>query len=155
MSNVELPTIKRTPLSIAAGLAGGLFFSLFYEGLQFFHFIDQKTLMPSWSFLAPGWQKGFIHHFLWIGMICIISIVWALLYQWIVKWSDSMWPGIIINLILFAIIFGLFGWVFDLGPKITELKHHATISIACLFILHGAFVGYSISYDEPYDSKDE
>lgn len=154
MSDVELPTIKRTPLTIIIGLVGGLLFCAIYEVFQFFHFIEKTTLMPSWSFLAPSWKEGFIPHIIWWGMICILSIIWGLLYQLTVKWSETMWPGIIINSILFVVIFGVFGWWLDLGPNVKELKHHAIVSIACLFVLHGAFVGISISYDEPYESEE-
>ncbi|MDG5470776.1 YqhR family membrane protein [Jeotgalibacillus sp. ET6] len=155
MSNVELPTIKRTPLTIAIGLTGGLFFSLFYEGFLFFHFIPKNSLMPTWEFLAPAWQEGIVPHILWWVMICILSIIWALLYQWTIKKSDTMWPGIFINVILFAVIFLFFGWWMDMGPDVTDLKHHSIISFCCLFILHGAFVGFSISYDEPYTEEED
>ncbi|PPA71384.1 YqhR family membrane protein [Jeotgalibacillus proteolyticus] len=155
MSTIETPTIKRTPLTLIIGLTGGILFCLVYEAFQFFNFIEKKTLMPSWSFLAPSWQKGIVAHVIWWGLICLISVIWALLYQLMIKKSDTMWPGIFINIVILAVIFGVFGWWLEMGPDITKLKHHASISIACLFILHGAFVGLSISYDEPYDPESD
>ncbi|KIL44371.1 YqhR family membrane protein [Jeotgalibacillus soli] len=150
MQNIELPTIKKTSLSVVTGFVGGVFFCAFYELFALFNFIKRSTLMPDWPFLTASWQGGFVAHAIWWGMISAISILWAIIYQYLVKKAETMWAGIWINVFLFVVIFILLGWALDTGPSLIDIKRRAAIAIACLFVLHGAFVGYSISYDEPY-----
>jgi hypothetical protein len=58
-----------------------------------------------------------------------------------------MWMGVIFGIVLWGIIFFVLEPLFPNIPAFGDLEINTLVSTACLFILYGTFIGYSISYD--------
>lgn len=140
---------------IMIGFFGGLIWSI----LGYLAYMINFTKVGPALILAPWalgkWKDKTLGQFIGIVAICIVSILLALLYKYVLGKIKSLWIGIGFGLILWVIIFYILQpWIPGLG-HVTQLGKNTISTTACLFSLYGLFVGYSISFDmESYSNAD-
>ncbi|MFB1080695.1 YqhR family membrane protein [Jeotgalibacillus sp. JSM ZJ347] len=149
---MEFPTIKRFPLAIYTSIAGAVVFYCIYRAYVFFHFIEKDLLKPGFSFIAAEFQKGWISELLFITMLTVCSLIWALIYYVLLKARHTVYPGIFMGLLMLEVLL-LLGWLYDWRMDPSSLQTKTIVSLHSLCILYGLFTGYSISYEEPYKTK--
>jgi uncharacterized membrane protein YagU involved in acid resistance len=76
----------------------------------------------------------------------------AFIYYLILRKWYTIWAGVIFGLILWGVIFFVLDPLFPNIPPFTDLELDTLISTACLFVLYGTFIGYSIAFDY-HDTK--
>lgn len=142
----------------------GLFAGLIWGGLKiiehYFHFTS----------LSPGFllEPFFLHSFLssrpgyllgW-GAFIVMSVAAALLYALILAKARGSWFGLFYGGAWWAAIFMFIGPVTGMMPWMIRMDLNTILTDACLFLIWGLFIGYSISFEftdersrEPYRKK--
>ncbi|MFC7394247.1 YqhR family membrane protein [Scopulibacillus cellulosilyticus] len=129
------------------GFFGGLIWSLIGYLAYLINFSKVGPSLILAPFAIGKWKNKVGGQFLGIFIICIISILIALLYKYALGKIKSMWVGIIFGLILWVIIFYVLQpWIPGLDP-VSKLGKNTISTTLCLYALYGLFVGYSISFD--------
>jgi hypothetical protein len=134
--------------SLLTGFIGGILASLLGLFMYYFNFMEvsaKSFLLRSWT--TAGWTDTWLGELLTILLIGILSIGVALVYYGIFKKIYSLWMGVVYGLILWGIVFFVLQPIFSNVPSIGEMEVQTIISTACLYILYGTFIGYSISFD--------
>ena len=139
--------------SLLTGFIGGIFWSAVGVVMYYFNFteITPKTfIFRSWK--TSGWTEGWLGDVVSIFVLGIISILIAFIYYGLLKKVNSMWMGVIYGIIIWVIFFMFIQQMFPNAKQFIDLSKDTIISTLSLFILYGAFIGYSISYDY-YDTQ--
>jgi uncharacterized membrane protein YagU involved in acid resistance len=109
----------------------------------------KKSFLASWQ----GYMLG------WVVFICF-SIVASLLYAWLLVKVVGPWMGLGYGFTWWAAIFLLIGPVTGMMNWIAYLDWNTILSEACLFLLWGLFIGYSIGFEfnnerarEPFEKR--
>lgn len=129
------------------GLFGGAFWASIALICQLINF---STVGPSLLF-APFFPRRvnqrILTQIIAIALICLISVVIALLFQLTLSRFKTIWTGIGYGALLWAAVFiGLQHWLPGL-PLFFRLGWNTLTTTSCLFILYGLFIGYSIAFD--------
>lgn len=146
--NIQQNNRKR-PLSFTTkcvwiGFWGGLIVSTFgYFGylLNFTSFGPALVLSPLSSDTAPSGQIAGIF------IISVLSIFVALVYKWVLAKLYSMWIGVLYGAAIWCIIFFLARPIFPHLKPVGEWDENTFVTIVCLYILYGLFIGYSICFE--------
>ncbi len=86
-------------------------------------------------------------HVIGILVLSLLSILIAWVYHALFRKINTVWAGLWFGLALWVVIF------FALHPLVPgvgsfrQLDWNTNITILCLFLIYGLFVGYSISYE--------
>lgn len=142
----------------------GFFAGFIWGGLKmiehYFHFTS----------LSPGFllEPFFLHSFLsaWPGYLLgwvaftAMSIVAALLYGLLLAKAKGAWFGLAYGAAWWAVIYLGVGPLSGMMPWINRMDLNTISTDACLFLMWGIFIGYSISFEftdersrEPYGEK--
>ncbi|MFQ3542805.1 YqhR family membrane protein [Halobacillus rhizosphaerae] len=128
---------------VAGSLWGGLGVVAYY-----FHFTEVSAASFVFrSFWQTEWTGSLLGEVLAVLVVAILSIVTALLYYMLFKSKNGMWPGVILAAVLFLLIFVVLDPLFPAIPSLTKLSSDTLVTTACLYLLYGVFIGYSISYE--------
>ncbi len=141
-------TMSFTTLVVLTGFIGGVFWcGLGYLAYVFnLNEVRPNVILESW--IIGSWKEGLLGNFLSIGLIGLVSILAAFIYYFTLRKYQSPLVGMIYGVILFLFVFTVLNPIFpEMGP-LKELSRDTIITIVCLFILYGLFVGYTISYEE-------
>ncbi|WP_042355083.1 YqhR family membrane protein [Bacillus rubiinfantis] len=133
------------------GLFGGVFWGTMGYLAYFLHFIDIRPNVILLPLALGNWKYGWIGTIVSIIIIGIISIGVAFIYSALLKRFNGLWFGIGYGIVLFAIVFVLLHPLFPDIKPLFELKRDTFITMMCLYMLYGLFIGYSISYE--YQNK--
>ncbi|WP_202076671.1 YqhR family membrane protein [Caldalkalibacillus salinus] len=144
---------RETPMRqyiLSTGFFGGLFASLLAYFAHFMNFIP----------FGPGiiWQnthlymfypslKGPWGHLLGMVSVSVISIGVAYAYYYMCRRFNTIWLGIGLGLVVWAIIFLGLNQLIPGTESVRELGWTTNITYVCIFVFYGLFVGYSISYE--------
>jgi uncharacterized membrane protein YagU involved in acid resistance len=90
-----------------------------------------------------GRYQGHLLSILWLG---VLSIPLSFVYYVLFKRFTNVWVGIGFGFALWGFIFLVLNPLFQL-QTIIELGWDSNITLICIFVLYGLFVGYSISYE--------
>src|SRR5690625_1548407 len=134
--------------TLLTGFVGGLIWSTLAVIMYYFNFAEvdpKKFILRPWKDIE--WTNGWLGDLVTISILSTLSIVVALIYYFLFKKILSIWMGVIYGVTLWLIIFFLIQPLFPNTKQLLELNMDTIVSTICLFILYGAFVGYSISYD--------
>ncbi|WP_424766180.1 YqhR family membrane protein [Paenibacillus sp. sgz302251] len=137
------PWMYSIHIGFFAGIIWGTVRWLFYQ-MKF------TTELPGFA-ADPFFQESFLKTFwgviIGIASFAILSIVAALLYKMVPWHMRGPWPGILYGLVWWAIIFvGLGPWI-GMTERITKAGWNTLYTELCVFLLWGAFIGYSITFE--------
>lgn len=129
----------------------GLFGGILWSGLGYLAYVFNFTEIRPNIVLEPwalgDWKKQWLGTVISIVAIGVLSIGVALIYYATLKKFKSILVGIGLGIGLFLLVFLVLNPLFPGMEPFLELKRNTIITSACLFILYGVFVGYSISYE--------
>ncbi|MBM7646335.1 tetrahydromethanopterin S-methyltransferase subunit B [Scopulibacillus daqui] len=129
------------------GFFGGLIWSLIGYLAYLIHFSKVGPSLILAPFVLGKWKNKIGGQFLGILIICIVSILIALLYKYALGKIKSMWVGIIFGLMLWVIVFYVLQPLIPGLDPVSKLGKNTNSISLCLYALYGLFVGYSISFD--------
>ncbi|WP_108670828.1 YqhR family membrane protein [Peribacillus acanthi] len=134
--------------AILIGFFGGLLFSAIGQFTYYFNFseLGPKIIVPSWvsENISKGWVSALVS-FLIIG---VISIIVALVYYVTLRKVNTIFAGVGFGVAIWAVVFFAINPFLDKMDKVGKMETNTLITTFCLYLLYGAFIGYSISYDE-------
>lgn len=143
----------RIKSALLIGAAGGAFWSLLGYVFYFMNFSKIGPAIVVRPLFATEMADKPIAHFAGIVVFTALSIVFALLY--VARFSKyyTPWIGVAGG----ALLFGLFYYAVNPLLRLTSQPLHQMgmntfTTQLCLFILHGLFVGFSLSAE--YSSKE-
>jgi hypothetical protein len=133
---------------IATGFAGGILWSSIAYICYMFSFtkLEPNIILEPWA--VGNWKET------WLGIVIsilaygIISIGVALVFYAALRKLQSMWVGAAYGIALMLFVFLVLNPLFPSMKGITETDYTTLITEACIYILYGVFIGYSISYEE-------
>ncbi|MTH52369.1 hypothetical protein GKZ89_03045 [Bacillus mangrovi] len=129
------------------GFAGGLFWSAMGFIAFYFKLTEISPNMILQPVSAGGWKDGMWGSAASLLIISFLSIGAAFVYYALLKKFHSIWAGILYGIGLWAAVFFLAVPLFPVLKSAAELSSDTTVTVLCLYILYGTFIGYSISYD--------
>lgn len=140
------------PLSLTAttaitGFVGGLFWGAIALFAHFFKFseISPNTVLEPWT--VGAWKSGWLGIVISLLLLGILGIGAAFLYYFTLKQFNNIWTGLLYGAILFVIVFYVLNPLFPSLNHVSELKFNTIVTMICIYLLFGLFVGYSISYE--------
>jgi uncharacterized membrane protein YagU involved in acid resistance len=144
---------REEPLSLLTramitGFIGGLIASITGLIMYYFNFTEISPVsfvLKSW--IHASWTDGWLGAVITIIIMGLLSMIIAFIYYIALKKMYTMWVGVIFGVVLWGIIFFVLHPLFPNIPAFTELEINTLVSTACLFIIYGTFIGYSIAYD--------
>lgn len=132
----------------ATGFAGGLLWSALGAGAYYFHFSEVSAASFIFrSFWQTDWTGTWLAEVLSVLIVALLSIGTAFVYYFTLRSRKGIWPGAVFGLLLWGVVYFVLTPVFPAIPGFMELSSDTWVTTACLFILYGVFVGYSISYE--------
>lgn len=153
MSKQEKEKHKRRYL-YSIGFFGGLFASMIAYVVHFLNFIPFGPavilqMLPLYT--VTPWMRGPAGHFIGMLVISFFSIGFAFLYYVLLRKLETAWVGIGYGLALWVILFLGLNQVIPGVKTVGALGLNTNITLICIFIIYGLFVGYSISYEYKED----
>ncbi|WP_210365900.1 YqhR family membrane protein [Bacillus sp. REN3] len=135
-------------LTVITGLFGGIFWSSLGYLAYLFNFteVSPNVILEPWA--LGDWKKQWLGTVISIAAIGLFSIGAALIYYAALRKVNSIWAGAAYGLVLFFLVFYVLNPIFPGIKPFWELSKNTLITSACLYLLYGVFVGYSISYEE-------
>ncbi|MGX1192943.1 YqhR family membrane protein [Metabacillus sp. SLBN-84] len=140
-----LPFIARAMIT---GFAGGIFWSLIGYLAYVLNMTEISPNMLLQPFLLGDWKNGTIGNFAGVLVIGFLSVGTALVYYLVLKRFSSIFVGMIYGAALWALVFFLLNPIFPNVKTVFELERLTTVTMICLYILYGVFIGYSISFEQ-------
>ncbi|WP_034741837.1 YqhR family membrane protein [Halalkalibacter wakoensis] len=129
------------------GLFGGLIWSLIGYFAFYFHFIRVGPALALMPFVLGDWKDTYIGQLVGVAVISVLSIGVAFLYKLVLQKINKLWAGIGFGLVLWVLVFYVLNPIFPGLKSVTNLDLNSIITSICLYVLYGAFIGYSISYE--------
>ncbi|MBM7552322.1 YqhR family membrane protein [Thalassobacillus pellis] len=134
--------------ALFTGFVGGVLWSTFGAVAYYFNFTEVSAASFLFrSFWQTEWTSSLLGEVLAIFGVGIISIGVALLYFSLFKKMNGLMPAVLFGVVLWGLVFYLLNPIFPAVPFLTDLSSDTIVTTICLFVLYGAFVGYSISYE--------
>ncbi|WP_421379535.1 YqhR family membrane protein [Bacillus salacetis] len=133
---------------IATGFTGGILWSGIAYICYMFSFtkLEPNIILEPWA--VGDWKET------WLGIVIsilaygLVSIGVALVYYALLRKLKSMWVGAGYGIALMLIVFVVLNPLFPSMKGLGDTDYITLITEACLYILYGVFIGYSISYEE-------
>jgi hypothetical protein len=132
---------------ISIGFIGGVFWSSLAYLASILNFTEISPNLMLQPFVLGDWKEGTLGNIISIVLIGVISIGVALAYYAILRRFNSMWVGIAYGVALWGVVFFLLNPIFPNLQSVFDLPRGTIVTTVCFYILYGAFVGYSISFD--------
>lgn len=144
---------KEKPMSFIAlviwtGMVGGIFWSSMGYLAYVFNFIEfsPRIILEPWA--IGGWKNSWLGTVISIVAIGFISTIVAFAYYLILRKFKTIYIGMGFGIALFVCVYVILNPLFPGMAPFLELKRDTIITSACLYVLYGVFVGYTISYEE-------
>jgi len=138
--------------SLFTGFVGGVLFSFLGLVLYYFNFLEispKAILVRSW--LRYAWAGKWPGDLLSLLIAGILSVAAAFIYFVLFRKIISLWIGVMYGFLLWILVFLLITPLLYNIPALRELSVDTIVTSICLYLLYGAFVGFSIAYDH-YDT---
>ncbi|MBB5173088.1 YqhR family membrane protein [Texcoconibacillus texcoconensis] len=136
------------------GMFGGLIWGIVGYVAFILNFIRVGPAMALMPWALGPWKETWIGQIVGILVISLISIGVAFLYRLLFVKINSIWPGLLFGAGLWIIVFGLLNPMFPGLKSLFNLDINTIITSACIYVVYGLFIGYSISY-EYQEQQDE
>lgn len=130
------------------GLFGGVFWSFLGYLCYLFNFSEVPPNIIFDPIAVGDWKEGVLSQYIAIFILGLVSILAAFAYYATLKKFDKLWIGILFGAILWGIVFVVLNPVFSNIEPLRKLDLNTFVTTVCLYILYGAFIGYSISFEE-------
>jgi len=145
--NQQAKSLSLTATTAITGFIGGLFWGAIALFAHFFKFseISPNTVLEMWA--VGDWRTGWIGVVVSLLILGILGIGAAFLYYFTLKNMLNIWSGLLYGAILFVLVFFVLNPLFPSLNHISELKFNTIVTMICIYLLFGLFVGYSISYE--------
>ncbi|MGF2617042.1 hypothetical protein FZC84_04215 [Rossellomorea vietnamensis] len=133
---------------VTTGFAGGILWSLISYICYMFSFtkLEPNIILEPWA--AGNWKDSWLGIVISIMAYGLISIGAALVYYATLRKLTSMWVGAGYGIALMLAVFLVLNPLFPSMKALTDTDYNTLITAACIYILYGVFIGYSISYEE-------
>ncbi|MFA1821563.1 YqhR family membrane protein [Virgibacillus oceani] len=139
--------------AMITGFVGGLIASITGLIIYYFNFTEvSPTSFVLKSWVNATWVESWLGTLITVIMMGLLSMIIAFIYYITLKKLYTMWIGVTFGIVLWGIIFFVLHPLFPNIPAFVDLEINTLVSTACLFILYGTFIGYSIAYDY-HDTK--
>jgi hypothetical protein len=129
------------------GLFGGIIWSLVGYFAFYFNFIRVGPALALMPFVVGDWKDTYIGQLVGVAVIAVLSIGLAFLYKILLQKIYKLWVGIGFGLVLWLLVFYVLNPFFPGLKSVQNLDKNTIITSICLYVLYGAFIGYSISYE--------
>jgi hypothetical protein len=129
------------------GLFGGIIWSLVGYFAFYFNFIRVGPALALMPFVVGDWKDTYIGQLVGVAVIAVLSIGLAFLYKLLLQKIYKLWVGIGFGLVLWLLVFYVLNPFFPGLKSVQNLDKNTIITSICLYVLYGAFIGYSISYE--------
>ncbi|PLR99907.1 YqhR family membrane protein [Bacillus sp. T33-2] len=133
---------------IWTGFFGGIFWSALGYLCYLLNFtnVSPNVILEPWA--LGDWKREWLGIVISILAIGVLSIGAALLYYFLLRKIKSMWAGACYGIALFLLVYIVLNPIFPGIHPFWDLSRNTLVASACLYVLYGVFVGYSISYEE-------
>ena len=131
---------------IIVGMVGGIVSLFLFTFCFYFNFI---TINPKFvlRYFSDGLRSFWVDILLLIVIFMLFSVVVSLIYSLLFRKKNEYYWGLIYGVLMFLLVFGLVHPLFFQETLIINEKVSTFITMFCLFLLYGVFIGYSISYE--------
>ncbi|MGL4521189.1 MAG: YqhR family membrane protein [Bacilli bacterium] len=133
-------------------LVGGFVIWLLMLLLFLLQFIEFGPNLFLYAIPIGEWRYGFWGEIASLPLLMLCSMGLTFLYYMMFKTINSMWVGVLYGLVLFGLLYFFYFPIVEGGSLRFEREYSNYINMACVFLVYGLFIGYSISY-EIFDSK--
>lgn len=129
----------------------GFFAGLIWGGFkQLFYFLEFTKAPP--AFMLEPWLKaefirGAAGQWTGLGVFILFSLAAACLYGLMLSRVRGPWPGIAYGFAWWIALFVAIGPYAGMTPKLGKLDMNSMLTEACIFVLWGVFIGYSIALE--------
>lgn len=153
VKKTKQPKNKKQTIGKSVGRASviGLFAGFFWGSIalvcQLIHFSKVGPALVFSPFIPRRINQRILTQFIAIAVICLLSVIVALLFQFTLSRFKTIWTGLGYGAVLWAAVFiGFRYWLPGL-PLFFRLGWNTFWTTFCLFLLYGLFIGYSIAFD--------
>jgi hypothetical protein len=145
--------LKRNPLAFSAMV--GFFAGIWFGAVRSLAYALHFTKVPP-AFLADPWLPrrqlaGMFWGWAGYGLFILMSVLAALLYWMVLGRLRGPWPGLLFGAAWWLLLFAGGPWIGLVVPP-NRLGWNSLCTEACLYVLWGLFIGYSIAF-EFHDEK--
>lgn len=128
-------------------VVGGFFWGSIWLLCYFLHFTKVSPMILLSFVKKAKWVQTWQGMIVSILIFMAVSIVIGFIYKYVLGEIKSIWMSIGFGGALFVGAFYIIEpWVADL-PPINKLGWDTVVTMLCLSVLYGLFIGYSISFD--------
>jgi uncharacterized membrane protein YagU involved in acid resistance len=129
------------------GLFGGVFWSMIGYLAYLFSLTEIRPTIILEPWALGDWKKDWLGTVISIIFIGIFSVGAAFVYYVTLKKLKGIWPGVGYGVVLFLLVFFVLNPLFPGMSPFLQLLRDTIITSACIYIVYGLFIGYSISYE--------
>lgn len=131
---------------IIVGIVGGIISLFLFTFCFYFNFV---TINPNFvlRYFSDGLRSFWVDIILVSLIFIIFSVIASLIYSLLFRKKSEYYWGLFYGVLLFLLIFGLVHPIFFQETWIMYENIATFITLFCLFLLYGVFIGYSISYE--------
>ena len=139
--------LSLTAIAAITGFFGGIFWGFVALITHFFKFseISPTTILEPWT--VGEWKTGWIGIVFSLLLLGVLGIGVAYIYYFTLKKYNNIWAGLLYGAVLFVLVFYVLNPLIPTLNHINELKFNTVITMLCIYLLFGLFIGYSISYE--------
>ncbi|MDF2961199.1 MAG: hypothetical protein K0S39_2934 [Paenibacillus sp.] len=129
----------------------GFFAGLFWGAVKMVEHYFRFTSLPPGFLIEPFFKRSFLltwqGYLLGWAVFILFSIAATLLYTAFLAKAVGPWVGVGYGMAIWGVIFLLVGPVTGMMNWIAFLDWNTILTEACLFMLWGLFIGYSIAFE--------
>lgn len=139
---------KKWLFSVHIGFFAGLIWGAVRWLAWFFNFTEMPPAFLLEPFVARSFVRSAAGHWSGYGAYIAFSVAAAVLYALLfVRWRGP-WPGILYGAGWWTVLFSLAACPFlGMPERFSDPNAASLFTEACIFVLWGVFIGYSISFE--------
>ncbi|TDQ41660.1 YqhR family membrane protein [Aureibacillus halotolerans] len=132
---------------LSIGWYGGLMFTLFGWIASQFSFTSNGPQSFLAEITSQGWGATWLGVVVSFLVLSMVSIVIAFCYHVLLKKRKGIVSGACYGLVIWLLLYAVLGPILPGVPVLTTMSLDDFVTTACLFLVYGVFIGYSISYE--------
>jgi hypothetical protein len=129
----------------------GFFAGLLWGGMRiaeyYFKFtkVHPTFLIKPWS--TPAFNQTTLGYMTGWAAFILFSVIAALIYTIVLRRLRGAWMGMLYGLVWWAILYFAVGPRMGMMKRLGKIEWNSLITDGCLFLLWGAFIGYTIAFE--------